>query len=80
MLLIAQIFGEVLGLAEVTQHDDFFERGGDSLMATQLATRLRSAFPGLAVRAGTVFKARTVAGLARWIADASAPIAQQERA
>ncbi|TMQ23925.1 MAG: acyltransferase domain-containing protein [Deltaproteobacteria bacterium] len=74
LLRVAEIFGEVLGLAEVAAHDDFFERGGDSLMAAQLATRLRAAFPGVAVRPRTVFQARTVAGLASWIAGETAHV------
>jgi phthiocerol/phenolphthiocerol synthesis type-I polyketide synthase E len=77
---IARIFGEVLGLAEVAPHDNFFERGGDSLMAAQLAAKLRATFPGVAIRPRTVFQAPTVAGMARWIAGEATTAARREPA
>jgi len=38
---IAAIWSEVLGVEEIGVRDDFFEMGGDSLMAGQVAARLR---------------------------------------
>ncbi|MFN6513545.1 MAG: phosphopantetheine-binding protein [Nostoc sp. CreGUA01] len=42
---ITEIWQEVLGIAEVGIHDNFYELGGDSLIATQLVSRLRAKFP-----------------------------------
>lgn len=59
---IAEMWQEVLGIKQVGIHDNFFELGGDSLIATQLVSRLRSAFPvelplrDLLVQASTIAK------------------------
>jgi acyl transferase domain-containing protein/acyl carrier protein len=42
---ITEIWQEVLGIAEVGIYDNFYELGGDSLIATQLVSRLRAKFP-----------------------------------
>jgi len=42
--LICGIFAEVLGLAQIDAKESFFELGGHSLMATQVISRIRSAF------------------------------------
>ena len=41
---IAEIWQEVLGIAQVGIYDNFYELGGDSLIATQLVSRLRAKF------------------------------------
>jgi acyl carrier protein len=41
---IAQIWQEVFGIQQVGIHDDFFELGGDSLLALRVSSRLRDAF------------------------------------
>jgi phthiocerol/phenolphthiocerol synthesis type-I polyketide synthase E len=38
---IAGIWQEVLGISPIGRHDDFFELGGNSLLAVQVVTRLR---------------------------------------
>ncbi|WP_042379395.1 non-ribosomal peptide synthetase [Streptacidiphilus melanogenes] len=43
-IVIAQIWAEVLGVAKVGVHDDFFALGGHSLRAVSAASRLRTAF------------------------------------
>ncbi|MFB9392277.1 amino acid adenylation domain-containing protein [Streptomyces coeruleoprunus] len=43
-VVTAQIWAEVLGLAHVGVHDDFFALGGHSLRAVAVASRLRAAF------------------------------------
>jgi phthiocerol/phenolphthiocerol synthesis type-I polyketide synthase E len=63
---VAALFGEVLGLAGLGRDANFFELGGDSLIAAQLITRARTAFArDLPVR--SIFLAPTVAGLAQLI-------------
>ncbi len=39
--IIAAVWGDVLGIDEIGVHDDFFDLGGHSLIATQVMTRLR---------------------------------------
>ncbi len=40
---IGKLWGRMLGIEEVGVHDNFFQLGGDSLLATQLASRMREA-------------------------------------
>ncbi len=61
--IVAGTFGDVLGVARVGLDDDFFELGGNSLLATQVTARLGAALDtGLAVR--DLFEASTVVALA----------------
>jgi acyl carrier protein len=60
---LADIWQEVLGVTEVGVDDNFFEMGGDSLLATLLIGRLGEAFSvDLSLR--TIFDAPTVAEMA----------------
>jgi amino acid adenylation domain-containing protein len=66
--VLAGIFAEVLGLARISALDNFFDLGGHSLMATQVASRIREAFrSNLPVRA--IFEEPTIRGLARSILE-----------
>ncbi|MEU5844567.1 amino acid adenylation domain-containing protein, partial [Rhodococcus sp. NPDC047139] len=60
---VAQIFGEVLGVDRVGLDDDFFELGGNSLVATQLVSRLGTAL-GTHIPVRTLFETSTVEALA----------------
>lgn len=60
---IVQIWGDVLGVDVVELTDNFFDLGGHSLNATQVAARLREAF-GVTIAVRTIFEAPTVAELA----------------
>ncbi len=42
---IAEIWQELLGITQVGIYDNFYDLGGDSLIATQLVSRLRAKFP-----------------------------------
>ncbi|WP_141699671.1 acyltransferase domain-containing protein, partial [Nostoc sp. KVJ20] len=42
---VTEIWQEVIGIAQVGIYDNFYELGGDSLIATQLVSRLRAKFP-----------------------------------
>jgi acyl carrier protein len=66
--VVAGLWQDVLGLAEVGVDDDFFELGGHSLLAIQLLTRLRDGFAlDLPVRA--IFEAPTIASLSDMIEE-----------
>ncbi|HXU45074.1 MAG TPA: SDR family NAD(P)-dependent oxidoreductase, partial [Thermoanaerobaculia bacterium] len=60
---IADLWSELLGIAEIGRFDNFFELGGDSLLAIQVAARLKKA--GLDVTAQQLLSAPTIAELAR---------------
>ncbi|WP_346764323.1 amino acid adenylation domain-containing protein [Rhodococcus sp. B10] len=60
---VAETFAEVLGVPRVGLDDHFFEIGGNSLSATQVASRLGARL-NARVSARVVFEASTVAGLA----------------
>src|SRR5439155_2435307 len=59
---LAAMLAEVLGVGEVCRQDDFFELGGDSILAVQLAARARDT--GLALTARMVFEHPTIRDLA----------------
>ncbi|MEU6562780.1 amino acid adenylation domain-containing protein [Nocardia nova] len=61
--LVAQVMAELVGADTVGADDNFFDIGGNSLLATQLVARLNTA-TGVRVQVRTVFGAPTVAELA----------------
>ncbi|MFE9582023.1 non-ribosomal peptide synthase/polyketide synthase [Nocardia sp. NPDC006044] len=61
--IVAEVFGEVLGLDRVGADDDFFALGGNSLIATQLVARLGAAV-NAKVPVRTLFETPTVQSLA----------------
>ncbi|HEX2210651.1 MAG TPA: amino acid adenylation domain-containing protein [Longimicrobium sp.] len=60
---MAAIWADVLGVARVGVHDGFFELGGNSLLATRVASRVRRAL-GAEVTVRALFEGPTVAELA----------------
>ncbi|MFB9904305.1 amino acid adenylation domain-containing protein [Allokutzneria oryzae] len=68
---LAELFGDVLGLAEVPLDSDFFHLGGDSIKAIQLASRAQRA--GLDIGTPDVFRTPTVSALARGVGEARSP-------
>ncbi|MCX5045885.1 amino acid adenylation domain-containing protein [Aldersonia sp. NBC_00410] len=61
--VVANVFGAVLSLERVGRDDDFFDLGGNSLIATKVAARL-GAMLDARIPARTVFEASTVSALA----------------
>ncbi|WP_419150800.1 amino acid adenylation domain-containing protein [Nocardia vinacea] len=62
--IVAGVFAEVLGIdSPVGADDDFFELGGNSLVATRLAARIGAALDAT-IPASMIFEAPTVARLA----------------
>ncbi|MFF7772774.1 type I polyketide synthase, partial [Streptomyces massasporeus] len=63
---VARVFEEVLGVSRTARQHDFFKLGGDSLLATQLTSRLRKDL-SIQVSVREVFHAPTVAALAELV-------------
>ncbi len=74
---IAEIWQEAFGIAQIGTADDFFELGGNSLLATQVVFRLRDAFQ-VALPLRLMLETPTIAGLAPVIEDALLAAASPE--
>ncbi|MCJ0905033.1 amino acid adenylation domain-containing protein [Rhodococcus sp. ARC_M6] len=81
--IVASVFAEVLGAPRVGLDDDFFELGGNSLIATQVVARLGQALDAqIPVR--IIFEASTVGALASRVLEhagsgSRAQLVQQDR-
>ncbi|RJO72004.1 amino acid adenylation domain-containing protein [Nocardia panacis] len=67
---IAEVYAEVLRCDQIGLDDDFFDLGGNSLLATRAVTRLRAA-TGAEIRVQWLFTDPDVAALAARIAEAA---------
>ena len=61
--MLAKLWGDVLGLERIGVHANFFEQGGDSLLATKLAFQVRKVFE-IELPLTALFRHPTVADLA----------------
>jgi acyl carrier protein len=66
---IAEIWQHLLGIEQVGINDDFFELGGDSLLATQVISRMRDTLK-VDIAVGKMFEDATVSGLAALVEPA----------
>ncbi|OZM71143.1 non-ribosomal peptide synthetase [Amycolatopsis antarctica] len=66
---LAALFAEVLDLPGVRAEEDFFELGGNSILAIRLINRVRAEF-GRDLAVGDLFQAPTVTRLAEVLAEA----------
>ncbi|HEX6037905.1 condensation domain-containing protein, partial [Longimicrobium sp.] len=81
--VLATVWADVLRVERVGVHDSFFELGGNSLLATRVASRIREVL-GLELPLRALFDAPTVAELARRVGGLRAaelpPIVPVDRA
>ena len=63
-MTLAPIWEDLLGTSPIGANDSFFELGGNSLLATRLASRLRETFP-IEVPLRNLFETTTLRELAR---------------
>jgi aryl carrier-like protein len=73
---IASLWAQVLAVTSVARQQNFFDLGGDSLLATDLLERLRRRF-GVELTLRTLFAEPTVARLAQRVCDLTAGPAGQ---
>src|SRR5439155_1495673 len=73
--VLAGIWAEVLGVAQVGVEDNFFELGGDSILSIQVVSRARQA--GLSLMPRDLFLHQSVASLAMAAADQAPAVAEQ---
>jgi thioesterase domain-containing protein/acyl carrier protein len=64
------LWEEVLGRGGIGDHDDFYDLGGDSLLAVRLMLRLEETF-GRAVSFAEVFTTMTIAGIGEVLSSSS---------
>lgn len=64
---LALIWQNLLGVARVGVHDNFFRIGGDSISTIQMVNRARRA--GYELRVADIFAHPTIAGLGSWLAE-----------
>lgn len=67
--ILARIWANVLSVEQIGVHDNFFLSGGHSLIATQVMSRVRTAFQ-IEMPLRALFESPTVAGLAQTIEKA----------
>jgi acyl transferase domain-containing protein len=64
--VICAVWSQLLGVAEVSEGDNFFDLGGHSLLAVQVAARLQESLD-VQLSAASLFEAPTAADLARHV-------------
>lgn len=71
--ILAEVWSEVLGVADIGVHDNFFDLGGDSILSIQVMVAVRRA--GLALTPRQMFADPSIAELAAALETAAEPVA-----
>ncbi len=66
---ISAVYRDVLGLPEVAADDNFFDLGGDSLLASQILLQLRRQLPQVQLQLHAIFDYPTVRDMAAYLAE-----------
>lgn len=69
---LAGIWAEVFNIDEISRADDFYDLGGHSVMAMQIASRVLDTF-GVELSMEVFLSCRTLSAMARYIDDLSCP-------
>ena len=69
---LAEIWQDLLGIAEVGVHDSFFDLGGDSLIGVQVLSRVKKAFD-VQLPSSVLYEGPTVESLAKLVAADETP-------
>jgi acyl carrier protein len=75
---IAGIWSTLLGVDELSVHDDFFELGGHSLLVTRAIARINESF-GVALPVKVFFDQPSIAGLAAYVRRQTHAVAGVDR-
>jgi len=75
---VKDLFQKLLAVDEVDPEDSFTDRGGDSLLATQLTSRLRDTF-GIVIPLREILGAPTISGIVRLINAAQKTVSSESR-
>ncbi len=77
---IAEIWQRTLGIERIGLYDNFFDIGGNSLVALEVIARLKKAFK-MQIPAVALFEAPTVSALAKYLrpANATVPVDKQRQ-
>lgn len=67
-ILLSGIWAKVLGMTEIDIYENFYEMGGDSILATQMFKEIDKEFPGV-IDIADIFSYSSVSQLATYIKD-----------
>lgn len=76
--VVAGIWQKLLGLEAIGRHDNFFQLGGDALLAVRLLSKLRQLYDRAELSWRNLHEQPTVASLAQLIEQAYAPAHKQQ--
>jgi len=64
---VALVWEELLGIAGIGIHDNFFDLGGNSLIGLELINRLRKAFQREAIQSYVLYEAPSIGAMAQYL-------------